>query len=283
MNEILLSDRQKAFREYVLECAEKTMGKGYIEYARKSRRKDVRDKIIAMNHYYHILQLMGGEDIDKVSMYAYFELAVEKITKIRDKELQRKEYIRLNLISLHTSAWNIAHFHYERAVKTLCMMMVTLMDYIIQEQGGASVLYHELDTTKYFNLLDEITSLNEDYKEDYFYICAFDFCTKKLGEYLNIPQYDNITMEHKRIISNGNPQRVSSIIERLKEIGGEKRAEVMRDIEKAYTPEPLYSEEIFEECYKEILAQYETEDDAMDEFNGFVSKVGSLYQLKVKQ
>lgn len=173
------SERQEAFRKQVWAEAEKTMGKEYIEFARKSSRKAVRDKIIAMNHYYHILLLMGEPNLDKVQMYVYNELASEKIAKLKDQELRHKELIKLNLLSTHTSAWNIAHFHYEKAIKILCMMMVTLMDYIIQEQGGLSILYQTLDTTKYFNLLDEITSLNADYQDEYFSICAFDFCTKK--------------------------------------------------------------------------------------------------------
>ena len=277
------SERQEAFRKQVWAEAEKTMGKEYIEFARKSSRKAVRDKIIAMNHYYHILLLMGEPNLDKVQMYVYNELASEKIAKLKDQELRHKELIKLNLLSTHTSAWNIAHFHYEKAIKILCMMMVTLMDYIIQEQGGLSILYQTLDTTKYFNLLDEITSLNADYQDAYFSICAFDFCTKKMGDYLRVPAYNSIAVEHERVIHNGNPQRVNAIMQRLKEVCDEKRAEVLADIEKAYTPEPLYSEDIFEVCYQDALKQYETEDNAMDDFNGLVAKVHGLYQAKVQQ
>lgn len=283
VKDMSFSERQEAFRKQVWAEAEKTMGKEYIEFARKSSRKAVRDKIIAMNHYYHILLLMGEPNLDKVQMYVYNELASEKIAKLKDQELRHKELIKLNLLSTHTSAWNIAHFHYEKAIKILCMMMVTLMDYIIQEQGGLSILYQTLDTTKYFNLLDEITSLNADYQDAYFSICAFDFCTKKLGNYLHVPEYDSIAMEHERVINNGNPQRVNAIMQRLKEVCCEKRAEVLADIEKAYTPEPLYSEDIFEVCYQDALKQYETEDNAMDDFNGLVATVHGLYQAKVQQ
>ena len=207
------SERQEAFRKQVWAEAEKTMGKEYIEFARKSSRKAVRDKIIAMNHYYHILLLMGEPTLDKVQMYVYSELASEKIAKLKDQELRHKELIKINLLSTHTSAWNIAHFHYEKAIKILCMMMVTLMDYIIQEQGGKSILYKNREAKKYFNLLDEITSLNADYQDEYFSICAFDFCTKKLGNYLHVPEYDSIAMEQERVINNGNPQRVNTIMQ----------------------------------------------------------------------
>ena len=223
VKDMSFSERQEAFRKQVWAEAEKTMGKEYIEFARKSSRKAVRDKIIAMNHYYHILLLMGEPNLDKVQMYVYNELASEKIAKLKDQELRHKELIKLNLLSTHTSAWNIAHFHYEKAIKILCMMMVTLMDYIIQEQGGLSILYQTLDTTKYFNLLDEITSLNADYQDAYFSICAFDFCTKKMGDYLRVPAYNSIAVEHERVIHNGNPQRVNAIMQRLKEVCDEKR------------------------------------------------------------
>ena len=278
-----LSDKQEAFRQSVWERAEETMGKEYLEYARKSNRKAVRDKIIAMNHYYHILQLMGAPELDMVQMCVYGELAREKIAGIKDEALRRRELIKLSVLSTHTYAWNIAHFHYERAVKTLCMMMVTLMDYMLREQGGRSVLYQESDVAGYETLLDEITALNDDYRDAFFSICAFDFCTKKLGDYLHVPEYDNMAIEHERIIHNGNPRRVTDIMERLKELAGEKQGKLMKQIEKAYTPEPLYSEKIFASCYREAVEQYETKDEAVDDFNGLVARVNSLYQSRVKQ
>lgn len=277
------SDKQEAFRRSVWERAEKTMGKEYIEYARKSSRKDVRDKIIAMNHFYHILQLLGDPELDTAQMYVYGDLARKKIAGIKDKALQRRELIKLSVLSTHTYAWNISHFHYERAIKTLCMMMVTLMDYILREQGGRSVLYQDSYSAGYEILLDEITALNDDYRDAFFSICAFDFCTKKLGDYLHISEYESMAVEHERIIHNGNPRRVTDIMERLKELAGEKQGKLMKQIEKAYTPEPLYSEKIFSSCYLDALKQYETEDEAIDDFNGLVARVNSLYQLRVKQ
>lgn len=279
-----LSEQQEAFKKKVLAYTEKMIGEEYIEYyAKNENTKAVREKLIRTNHYNHILQLMGDPDLDENQMNIIFALAKEKITKVKDKDMQRTEVIKINLIGNHTSAWNIAHYHYEKAIKTLCMMMVTFMDYIIQEQGGESVIYEGLDKTKYFNLLDEITALNEEYQDDYFSICAFDFCTKKLGEYMDIPEYSDIAREHNRVINNGNPQRVTKVMNRLKEMCGERRREVFIDIEKAYTPEPLYSEDIFEMCYNKAIEQFETEEIAMSDFPGLVARVNMIYQRNVKQ
>lgn len=280
-----LSEQQEAFKKRVLAYADKMMGEEYIEYyAKNENTKAVREKLIKTSHYYHILQLMGDQDLDEDKMNITLDLAKEKITKVKDRDMQRTEVVKINLIGNHTSAWNIAHYHYEKAVKTLCMMMVTFMDYIIQEQGGESVIYEGLDKTKYFNLLDEITALNEDYQDDYFSVCTFDFCTKKLGKYMNVPEYDDIAKEHERIGINGNPERVTKIMNKLKSICGEQRREVFIDIEKAYTPEPLYSEEIYEACYEKALEQYDNNEElAMSDFNGLVSWVNMIYQTHVKQ
>ncbi|MBE5845720.1 MAG: hypothetical protein E7302_16445 [Butyrivibrio sp.] len=280
-----LSEQQEAFKKRVLAYADKMMGEEYIEYyAKNENTKAVREKLIKTSHYYHILQLMGDQDLDEDKMNITLDLAKEKITKVKDRDMQRTEVVKINLIGNHTSAWNIAHYHYEKAVKTLCMMMVTFMDYIIQEQGGESVIYEGLDKTKYFNLLDEITALNEDYQDDYFSVCTFDFCTKKLGKYMNVPEYDDIAKEHDRIGINGNPERVTKIMNKLKSICGEQRREVFIDIEKAYTPEPLYSEEIYEACYEKALEQYDNNEElAMSDFNGLVSWVNMIYQTHVKQ
>ncbi|GEM_PF-3903480 len=280
-----LSEQQEAFKKRVLAYADKMMGEEYIEYyAKNENTKAVREKLIKTSHYYHILQLMGDQDLDEDKMNITLDLAKEKITKVKNRDMQRTEVVKINLIGNHTSAWNIAHYHYEKAVKTLCMMMVTFMDYIIQEQGGESVIYEGLDKTKYFNLLDEITALNEDYQDDYFSVCTFDFCTKKLGKYMNVPEYDDIAKEHERIGINGNPERVTKIMNKLKSICGEQRREVFIDIEKAYTPEPLYSEEIYEACYEKALEQYDNNEElAMSDFNGLVSWVNMIYQTHVKQ
>ncbi len=282
-----MSKKREELKRQLAECAAELRQQEGAKEAGKKNVKDVCDGLIAMNHYFHILLLLNDPELDKTLMYAYLGMAEETIAKIKNKEKKRRALLKMELLSKHTTAWNLAHFHYERAVKTLCMMMVTLMDCIIQEQGGTSLLYQDADTDagteKYQDLLEEITALNGDYRTAYFLVCSFDFCTKKLGGYLDVPFYEDIACEHERMIHNGNPQRVTDIMNRLREMAGEQSADVMKAIEKAYTPEPPYDEKLFETCYQEALTQYKTLDEAMEAFNGLVSKVGSLYQAKRKQ
>ncbi len=279
-----LSEQQEALKKRMLAYREKIIGKEYVEYyERKENTKAVREKLIKLNHYNHVLDLMDDNNFDPDAANILYDLAKLKITKLTDKEEQKKEVIKMNLIGGHTAAWNIAHYYYERASKTLCQMMITFMDYIIQEQGGDSVIYEGLDKSKYFNLLDEIISLNDEYQENYFSICAFDFCTDKLGKYLDVPEYSMIDKEHDRIHINGNPQRVTNVMKRLKNICGEQRREVFIDIEKAYTPQPLYSEEIFNACYDKAIEQFGSEDAAMIDFSALVTRVNQIYQRNVRQ
>lgn len=240
------------------------------------------EKLLRINHYNHILNLMGDNGLKEDIMYLAYGLAKEKVMGMKNKSDRSSGLARLNVIALHTSAWNIAHFHYERAIKTLCMMMVTLMDNIIRELGGSSVLYNGLDETKYFDLLDEITSLNETYRIDYINICAFDFCTKKLGEYLDIPEYSYIAREHNRVINNGNPKRVQQIIDRLRDLCSGGQSGIIGRIQEAYTPEPVYSEDLFEQCYADAMGYYQTEDNAVQDFNGLVARVSNYYLISTK-
>lgn len=268
----------------ILAYREKILGEEYEEYyVRKENTKAVREKLIKMNHYNHVLELMDDDEFNPDAANTLYDLAKVKITKLTDKEEQKKEVIKMNLIGGHAAAWNIAHYYYEKASKTLCQMMITFMDYIIQEQDGESVIYEGLDKAKYFNLLDEIISLNDDYQESYFSICAFDFCTDKLGKYLDVPEYSLIDKEHERIHINGLPQRVTNVLNRLKNICGEQRREVFYNIEKAYTPQPLYSEEIFKACYDKVIEQAGSEDLAMTDFSALVTRVNQIYQRNVRQ
>ena len=278
-----LSERDERFKARVKAYMEKLMGEEMEEYyVRNDNTKAVREKLIKTNHYHHILQMMGDTDLDQSEVNTVFALAKEKIVKVKDKDEQRREVIQMNLVDGHTAAWNIANYHYEKATKTLCQMMITFMDYIIQEKGEDSILYEDLDKSKYFNLLDEITALNEDYEDSYFYLCSYDYCTDKIGDFMKVPEYKTLDKMHERLIRNGNPDRVTKVMKRLKEICGEARREVFIDIEKAYTPEPLYSGEILELCYQKAIEQSETEEIAMTDFTALVAKVNQIYQRNVR-
>ena len=276
-------ERQANFIKRMLAYTEKLRGLECTEvFDDQENTKAFREKLIKTNHYYHILQIIGVSEVNPRDSYVAFTLAKEKISKARDKDEQRSEIIKMNLVDGHTAALNIARYHYERASKTLCQMMITLMDYIIQEKGEESILYENLDKTKYFNLLDEICSLNEDYLDSYYALSAYDYCTEKIGDYMNLQEYKALEKEHARIIENGIPERVSNVMKRLKGICGDKRREVFIDIEKSYTPEPEYSENKFDECYKKAMEQYESEDMAMTDFSSLVEIVNQLYQKAIE-
>jgi len=279
-----LSEKDEKFKARMKAYMEKLLGEELDEYyVKNDNTKAVREKLIKTNHYHHLLQMMGDEELDQSEVNTVFALAKEKIIKVKDKDEQHREVIQMNLVDGHTAAWNIANYHYEKATKTLCQMMITLMDYIIQEKGEDSILYENLDKTKYFSLLDEIIALNEDYEDSYFSLCAYDFCTSKVGDFMKIPEYKTLDKMHERLIRNGNPARVSMVMKRLKEICGETRREVFIDIEKAYISEPLYSDEIFEMCYQKAIEQTETEENAMSDFTALVARVNQMYQRNVKQ
>lgn len=274
-----LNEKQEAFRQRVLEYTAKWLDNDKLSGSEST--SDSLEGLIKICHYDHILRLMGNSESEDRIMYYAYAVAKERVEKLKDRSLQQTALIKLNLVAAHSSAWNIAHFHYERAIKTLCMMMVTLMDYIIQEQGGESVLYSDLDKTKYFDLLEEMTVLNNDYSLDYISICAFDFCSKRLGEYMGIPEYADIAREHERVINNGNPRRVRTVMNRLKAICSDDRRSVFMKIEQAYTPEPLYSEEIFEDCYRRAVSEFGSEENAAADINALISKVSVFYSIAI--
>lgn len=274
-----LNEKQEAFRKRVLAYTDEWLHDDTLRG--NGGTKASLDRLLKINHYDHILRLMGAEGIkDEVASLAY-TFAKQSALRRNDKAVQKSALVKLNLIDSHAAAWNIAHFHYERAIKDLCMMMATLMDYIIREQTGKSVLYGEPDESEYFDVAQEIAALNDEYRNEYISVCAFDFCTKKIGVFMDIPEYADVAREHNRIINNGNPQRVQGIIDSMKELCTDSQPDIIQQIRNAYTPEPLYSEELFGLCYADAVSCYETEEDAMEEFNTLVSKVSADYLVRL--
>lgn len=255
------------------------------EYDKGANTKETRNQYMRLVHYYHILDQMGEDrspDARNSESLAY-SLLKEKITKISDKDCQRKEVIRVNLISEHNAAFNMAEYFYEKASKSLCQMMITIMDYILQEKGNMSVLYtKETEQHRsYFSLLDEIEALNEDYLDSYFYLCAFDYCTEQITSYMDIKEYKQLIKEHERIIINGIPSRVTHTLEILKDIIREdnQKAEIFMDIEKAFTPEPPYDRAVLDMCYRKVLEEKfdNNIDVAMSGFSNLVIALDYTY------
>lgn len=249
----------------------------------KENTPEYREALVKYVHYMHIMDLIGAESPSGYRTNDVFPIVKEHVYQENDPKLKREYIVKLNLISGHVSAWNISHYHYERATKALCMMMVTLMDYIIQEQGGTSILYDGVEKAEYYSLLKEMAHLNGEYSESYLFIYVFDYCTKKIGSYVGVQAYADVSDEHERIVESGNPQRVSTVLQRLKMLSDKNQADVMREIDRTYTPEPQYTEAQMETCYKEAVRMYGSEEAAMGDYTGLVAVMADLYTKIFKQ
>ncbi len=253
------------------------------EHATGRNTKHARQQLIRIAHYYHLLQNLGDPNADSEKMEQYWTLAKLKIQKAKDYDGRWREIAEANLIDEHTRAWNLAEYYYEKATKILCQMTITLMDYLLQEQAGISILYKDKDKSSYFNLLDEITALNRDYVECCCFLSSYDYCTQKIAEFTGIEEYRKLVKEHERIMTNGMPDRVTEAIQRLKEIAGESKAEYFVDICRAYTPQPPYDEDVLEEQYKKAVDYYGGEVKAMTMFSNLVIKADEFYEACIKE
>ena len=255
------------------------------EYYAGANTKATREQMLRLAHYYHLLINMGDEDPENTTkLETYWAIAREKIQKAKESEGRWKEIAQACLIDQHTKAWNMAEYYYEKGSKVLCQMMVTLMDYIIQEKAeGTSILYKGTDRTSYFDLLDEIKELQEQYEECYYFLCAYDYCTEKIASFTNIKEYKQLNKEHERIIVNGLPRKVTECINTLKEIAGDSKKDYFIDICKAFKPEPLYLEELLEECYQKAVKQFQDEVKAMTIFATLVIKTDEFYEAYMKE
>lgn len=249
--------------------------------------KQMRQQLLRIAHYYHLLQNLGdmNANIEKniKKMEQCWTLAKLKIQKAKDYEGRWREIAEANLIDEHTRAWNLAEYYYEKATKILCQMTITLMDYLLQEQAGFSILYNGKDKSSYFNLLDEITSLNGDYIECCCFLSAYDYCTQKIADFTGIEEYRQLVKEHERIVKNGMPDRVTEAMQKLREIAGESKEEYFIDICRAYTPKPPYYEDILEEKYRKAVDYYGGEVNAMAMFSKLVIKTDEYYEACIKE
>ena len=272
-------------RDKVNKEEEKSLFVEIADYESGENTKAVRGQMLRMAHYYHLLQNMGDEDPENRSkLETYWAIAREKISKAKESETRWHEIAESSLIDQHTRAWNMAEYYYEKGSKILCQMMVTLMDYIIQEKAdGTSILYKGTDRSDYFNLLDEITELQQQYEECYYFLCAYDYCTEKIASFTNIKEYKQLNKEHERIIVNGLPKKVTECINTLKEIAGDSKKDYFIDICKAFKPEPLYLEELLEECYQKSVKEYQDEVKAMTIFATLVIKTDEYYEAYMKE
>lgn len=247
--------------------------------------KSIREKLLVIAHYYHLLQNLGDDTrATKINFDYYWSLARDKIQRAKESEHRLHEIAQSCLIEQHIKAWNLAQYYYEKGSKILCQMMVTVMDYIIQETtDGASILYLDKDRSSYFQLIDEIAVLNRDYEECYYFLCVYDFCTEKIAEYTGINEYRQLNKEHVRIDKNGLPKKVMDSINMLREIAGSSKKDYFIDIDNVINLKPLYVDKLLAECYSKAVQEYQDEAKAMTFFSSLVIKVDEYYESYMKE
>ena len=281
-----LSDNAKRLQAKVDREGKEALLLEIEEYGDGKNTRRVRQQMLRIAHYYHLLRNMGtGTGQEDLRMEHYWGIANKKIQQAKEYDGKAKEIAESRLIDEHTRAWNLAEYYYEKGSKVLCQMMITLMDYILQEETGSSILYRGKDKSSYFDLLDEIIGLTDEYVSCYGFLCAYDFCTGKIADFTGIGEYRQLLKEHERIITNGLPGKVSETMERLREAAGAEKAEYFFDICRAFTPEPPYLEDQLEQSYQEIIKKGFNGDEvlAMTVFSTLVIKVDELYEKYIKE
>ncbi len=244
--------------------------------------KKSREQIIKLVHYYHILQIMGADKPDVAEqLEVLWGLYREKVRKAKDSKNVGKEIALSNLVDEHTRAWNMAEYYYEKASKILCQMMITAMDYLLQERAKCSMLYNEKQQGNYFLLVDEIAGLSRDYESCYYFLCVFDYCTEKMAEFTGISEYKQMIKEHERIKTNGLPGKVKQTLRELEIIAGLTKKDYFIDINRSFHDEPKYDKELLDKLYDEVVKEYNNEVVAMTVFANFVIKLDEYYELKV--
>ena len=240
-----------------------------------SRRK----KLLQFVHCLHILRLDGSVAVnDDYEIMAVEELK-KKIGRITDREVQRCETIRLAVVNDHTHSWYIARHYYEKCSKLLCQMMVTVMDFMLELQTGSSALYTDGEKKTGVSIESELEALTKNFRESYYYMCAYDYCTERLAEYAGVSEYDILMPEHRRLVANGLPARLMKIAEAY---GSLKGAAKIRIDDAVRSPEILYDEKILEKVYKDETAKYKDIDYAMNNYRNMVSAVDYAYAEQMR-
>lgn len=98
------------------------------------------ERLIRLLHLDHILQLTGGKPSDLIE--AVSRRVEEAVLQLPHGELQLQATLKVQLIRSHKSVWQTAEYFYEKASKTLCQMMVTLLGTMIQDVKGTPLFYY---------------------------------------------------------------------------------------------------------------------------------------------
>lgn len=194
------------------------------EYASKGNTRDIRKDLVQLLHYCHVLQCGGNLSYAELYNKTWY-LAEDKISNARTYEGYLREAISLRVIEEHCQCYNLANRYYEKAGKVLCQMIITIMDYMLQETGHISLLYKDINKADYLDLNDEMTELYDIYKDSYAYLLAYDICTKRIGDFVDVKEYSDLYEVHERLETNGLPARTAAAVVMLGQLVGEDKIE----------------------------------------------------------
>lgn len=239
-----------------------------------------RQKLLSFIHYLHILRLDGSLPVEDNDEVMAAEELKAKINRIPDRDRLRREAIKLSVINDHTHTWYIARHYYEKCSKILCQMMITILDAMLEGETGESLLYTSAEKKNGFSVEREISLLTKSLRESYFYMCAYDYGTMRLAEYVGIEEYALLMPEHSRIAANGLPRRLERIAAAYcKKTGAEKI------IGESFVtdPEQLYDEKLLERVYGDMAEDYCDIDELMHNYQNFIAEFDFAYAAELKK
>lgn len=236
-------------------------------------------QLIRIAHYCNLLKKQGNEPHNASRVYRMTSGCIQKA--VESSEEKHRDIVDLSLIDEHTRTWNMAMYYFERGQKSLCQMMITTMDYILQEKSGLTILYKGKDRASYYNYVDEMNDLNADYLDAVYYESAYDYCTERLSEYLEIKEYKDIANERLRLINSGMPDRVQMSIDLLKEVAGKEKFEYFVNVE--FCLHPRYDVNLLKEAYRKSISGYTSEQNAMSVYAKVVVDTAGNYAKLIKE
>lgn len=237
-----------------------------------------RKKLLWFVHCLHILRLDGGISVNDEQEILAVEELKRKISRCSDSETVRKESIRLSVINDHTHTWYIARHYYEKCSKILCQMMVTVMDFMLEVKMGESVLYSPEEKLSGIRMEKELALLSKAFNESYYYMCVYDYCTGKLAEYVDVPEYELLMPEHRRIVANGLPARLMRVADAYCKMMG--IPDIIGDAA-VKDPEVLYDEKLLAQVYDSEISKYVDLDFAMNNYQNIVAAVDYAYAAQM--
>lgn len=242
--------------------------------------KKIREDLLKLMHYEHLLGFMSVEYnrllIDGETVSDQIRI---KLSKARDYEGKAREITETGLPYEHNNAFIFAQYQYERANKIMCQMMITLMDYILQEKAGISVLYTDQNESGWRDLVNEIKSLDNDFLRCWCYLCAYDYCVEKIADYTGVVEYKFLTKEHERILGNNMSEKVTETIAVLTDAaGGEKIfGNVAGALSVAFTSKPKYSQKMLKKAYQDVITTYQVKETAFENLAKLIIDVSDEY------